>query len=275
MAPHLGARGPAWEAAACYPKRVARTVVVMACLCALAHAAGQRQVVAGQRAPAVRVLLFAPPLAEDGPRRFQPLLCAIDGKLAVGVRCGEVMPARAVLGTPAGKVAVARSTRPFHDEAGEQDFPAPYGPACCMYNTCIGRTVPYTAARARRDPRPQLAVWPADADLGLVPAPDGVAGVEVPVGPSERVTQAFARGARVYAVVRGRFGGAVRWNLGAGWTTAAATPGAPGATLLATTDVDGDGHLELISFERWPNDYGVDVYGEEPAPLYAWSCGNI
>jgi len=49
-----------------------------------------------------------------------------------------------------------------------------------------------------------------------------------------------------------------------------------GYTLLARLDVDHDGHLELISFQHWANDYGLDVFGDDaPHPLYGFSCGNI
>jgi hypothetical protein len=61
------------------------------------------------------------------------------------------------------------------------------------------------------------------------------------------------------------------------WRTGASPSfGARGYTLLATTDVDHDGHLELISYQNWANDYGLDVFGDaDPQPLYSFSCGNI
>jgi hypothetical protein len=193
------------------------------------------------------------------------------------------MPPRATIRTPAGELVVTRSTAPFHDEAGQHDYPAPYGPACCMYNTCVGRTVPYTASRgavAAASPGTILAVWPADADIALEVATAGAvggAGDSVPLtSAGQSVDQAFARGAWRYASVRERGGGAVLWNAGAGWVTAARTIGPRGYTLLATSDVDRDGHLELISYQRWANDYGLDVFGDkDPKPIYSFSCGNI
>ena len=232
------------------------------------------------------VLLFSPRLDPDpdpslppAARVFQPLVCSIAGKRITGARCGEVMPARATIRTPGGPLVVARSTRPFHDEAGGRDYPAPYGPACCMYNTCVGRTVPYRAALGARlagAPGPILAVWPADADLALEVARDGVAaGVTPPLAADQRVESSFQRGARSYAALRSRHGGALTWNLGAGWVVTHPDIGPRGYTILATSDVDHDGHLELIAHERWANDYGLDVFGDAPAPLYAFSCGNI
>jgi hypothetical protein len=230
------------------------------------------------------VLLFAAKRSDDdpaSPRMFQPLVCAINGKRKLGAYCGEVMPARAKIRTPQGELVVTRSTQPFHDEAGDHTYPAPYGPACCMYNTCVGNTVPYHAARGARqaaDPHPILAVWPPDADLELEVATDGTAEVAasaVPVTAGRSVKQAFTRAQRRYASVSGRGGGRVLWDVGAGWVTADGIIGPHGYTLLATTDVDHDGHLELISYERWANDYGLDVFGDATAPIYNFSCGNI
>jgi hypothetical protein len=52
-------------------------------------------------------------------------------------------------------------------------------------------------------------------------------------------------------------------------TPSPAASASPGARLH-------DGHLELISFQHWANDYGLDVFGDAaPHPLYGFSCGNI
>jgi len=233
---------------------------------------------------ATAVVLFAPPRSPDAdpstPRVFQPLVCAIRGKRATGARCGEAMPARATIRTSSGALEVGRSTQPFHDEAGGHDYPAPYGPACCMYNTCSGRTVPYRAVTGGgpSDPRAQLAVWPADAEVELEVAAPGLAGVraeELAVRDGARVDQAFARGAHRYAALRSRSGGAVQWNVGRGWVTAQSAPGPRGHALLATVDVDRDGRRELISYQLWANDYGLDVFGDGAAPIYGFGCGNI
>jgi hypothetical protein len=46
--------------------------------------------------------------------------------------------------------------------------------------------------------------------------------------------------------------------------------------LLATSDVDGDGRPELLVYESWVNDYGLDVLAnDETTPAYHFSCGNI
>ncbi|HEY0189858.1 MAG TPA: hypothetical protein VGC42_01970 [Kofleriaceae bacterium] len=191
--------------------------------------------------PGNAVLLFAgvEPRLDDEPdpgRVFQPLLCVIDGVRQIGERCGEIMPAHATIRGPHGALTIARSTVTIHDTNGEHDYPPPYGPACCMYNTCVGHTMPYRAAPNAADGAdPLLAVWPPDADIALA------------LGTSD------PRG-----VIRAR-----------------APLGSHGFTLLATTDVDHDGHPELIALERWSNDYGLDVFGDAAEPLYHFSCGNI
>ena len=228
------------------------------------------------------VLLFSPRVDPDAPpsaRVFQPLVCAIAGKRATGARCGEIMPARAKLRTSEGELVVARSTQPFHDEAGQQDYPAPYGPTCCMYNTCRGRTVLYRAARGDRRAREtstMLAVWPADAEISLEVARDEITpGVSPPIHVGQKIEASFRRGDRSYAALRGPHGGIVAWDVGAGWVTSQADIGPRGYTLLATSDVDHDGQLELIAYQRWANDYGLDVFGDAAVALYSFSCGNI
>lgn len=111
------------------------------------------------------------------------------------------------------------------------------------------------------------------ATTGLVGVAAGAVGA---ISPHQRVDQAFKRGKRRYASVRGGGNAAVVWDVGAGWVIASGSVGARGYTLLATTDVDHDGHLELISYQQWANDYGLDVYGDStPDPIYGFSCGNI
>ncbi|HEY0253738.1 MAG TPA: hypothetical protein VGC41_19540, partial [Kofleriaceae bacterium] len=99
--------------------------------------------------------------------RFIPLACTIDGKLATGKACGAVMPARATIRTPEGPLVVARSTKVFHDTSGEHDYKPPDGPACCMYNTCVEVTIPYTATTKPIPSASRFGVWPADADIDL------------------------------------------------------------------------------------------------------------
>jgi hypothetical protein len=199
---------------------------------------------------------------DDKPaaRKFQPLVCAIEGVRATGKRCGEIMPPRATVRIPAGELVVERSKKAFFDKAGEHTYPAPFGPACCMYNTCTGNTVPYAIASGSKvtlDQRTTFAVWPADADIGLEVAGDGLVGValaDVPkLQPDQQVVQAFARGAHKFASVSWRYGGGIQWDVGAGWRVA------------------GSAQPEL-----WANDYGMDVYGDaDLKPIYDFSCGNI
>jgi hypothetical protein len=194
--------------------------------------------------PAIAVVLAAPrlqqPTAVEQPTslRFQPLVCTIDRKLVTGARCGEVMPAHAKIRAAGRDFDADRSTRPFHDAAGEQDFAAPYGPTCCTYNTCGAPTVPY-AARDGVPSRPDavgtllLGVWPPEANIDLQ-----------------------LEGGRAMTLLH-------------------RPPGPHGYRRLASTDVDHDGHREVIVFEDWANDYGVDVVDERGEALYAFSCGNI
>ncbi len=210
--------------------------------------------------------------------RFVPIVCAIDGVIATGKPCGEAMPARATIRVPTGTIEIARSAKPFHDNAGEHDYPAPYGPECCMYNTCVGTTVPFTAVRMKSTSgaHTMFGVWPADADVGLEVAGAGTGGISAAAlatpATQEPVTQAFARGNRRYSA---RGAGGIWWDLGAGWTHSNLETAGNGQVLLATSDVDHDGTLELISYQLWANDYGIDVSNATLDPLYEFSCGNI
>jgi hypothetical protein len=66
------------------------------------------------------------------------------------------------------------------------------------------------------------------------------------------------------------------WNAGAGWITAQSGLPNRGDTLIATSDIDGDGHFEIVSYQEWTNNYGLDVYVETSAkPTYSFSCGGI
>jgi hypothetical protein len=69
----------------------------------------------------------------------------------------------------------------------------------------------------------------------------------------------------------------VAWNPGSGWVTQPDdTLGPRGHLVLATTDLDHDGRLELVTYAIWANDHGIDVYTEADAkPIYGYSCGNI
>jgi hypothetical protein len=251
----------------------------------------------------VAVLLFAPPeslsqepgLVRVEGLRLQPVACSVRGKLAFGHRCGELMPPHAkVRLTQAGDAApaeleVERSLVPFRDEAGGHTWLAPYAPACCMYNTCVGRTLPYFP---RSQPgmfwtttRTVLAVWPPDADIDLVVREPGRAeGTKLDdgawlqggTGPVQ-VLQSFAIGARRFAAVnQGRSDAGLFADTGGGWQRALSQSGVRAFYALASTDLDGDSRPELLVYERWANDYGLAIVGGDPArPLYRFSCGNI
>ncbi|HET9991089.1 MAG TPA: hypothetical protein VFQ65_21300 [Kofleriaceae bacterium] len=237
------------------------------------------------------ILVQAWPRGGAGPDEFSPgdgyyflpLVCSINGVLATGIACGEAMPAKAKVRTALGTLTVARETTPFRDEAGGQDYVAPYRPECCSYNTCLGKTVPYKAPYppSRKERPPTLfAVWPEDADVGLEIAAGGVApGVDrkLSIQPNDKVLQAFERQDRTYASVISDRNQSVMWRTGGAQIVASLDGRGPyGYAMLATSDVNHDGHLELVSYELWANDHGIAIF-DEPSnkPLYHYSCGNI
>lgn len=249
------------------------------------------------------VLLFAPPAqpVADGELsavetlRFQPVLCAVRGQLAVGARCGEAMPPRATVrlteagGAAHGELELERSTQAFRDEAGGHLYPAPYGPACCMYNTCVGRTVPYFPKRAQRDAaflttKTVLAVWPADAEIDLAPlAPGPAEDARVDDGPWARgerpariIQSLLLHGRRYASIAQSSLSSGLFADGGQGWKPLLHDLGAREYYLLSTSDLDGNGRSELLVYARWANDYGLHVLAEDaPQPLYSFSCGNI
>jgi hypothetical protein len=259
------------------------------------------------------VLLFAPPTerSEDAAissveaLRFQPIACSLRGKLAVGARCGEAMP-RAVtvrLTNTGGSLGLQeldleRSTVPFRDGAGSHVYPAPYGPACCMYNTCVGKTVPYLPKRSQPNSvltttQTVLAVWPADAEIDLTVFEPGLsAEVKIDAAPwlsSQSQSQSPAAGRaprlgqtvlflnrRYSAVASGGMGGSLFADIGSGWQRVLGEPGVRDYYLLSGSDLDGDGRPELLVYARWANDYGLHLLANDAAkPAYSFSCGNI
>lgn len=258
----------------------------------------------------IAVLLFAPPgsRVEEGglaavPRlRFQPLVCSLRGKLATGARCGEAMPARVkVRLTEAGgalgleELELVRSTSGFRDDNGNHVYPPPYGPACCMYNTCIGKTVPYYPRPISEDSflttdKTILAVWPADAEIDLTvfsPAtsedgktsegPWGGSNRDAGDGTPERVSQSVTLQGRRYSFLTdGPIGRGLFVDAGHGAKLLLNELGVREYLMLAGSDIDGDGRPELLVYARWANDYGLQVLANDaPAPVYGFSCGNI
>lgn len=257
------------------------------------------------------VLLFAPPssrvedsgLAAVSRLRFQPVVCALRGKLAVGPRCGEAMPARVKVrltqagsALPLEELELERSTTGFRDEQGGHVYPAPYGPACCMYNTCIGKTVPYYPKAAQDDSvlttdKTILAVWPADAEIDLTALTPGISDqVKVSDGPWAKTNAregdsatpprlgqtVLLRGRRYASLLEGMMGRGLFADTGHGWQPLLSEMGVREYLLIAGSDLDGDGRPELLVYARWANDYGLQVLANDaPAPLYGFSCGNI
>ncbi len=232
---------------------------------------------------------------------FEPVLCSIQGKLITGARCGEVMPAKATLRvTAAGsygndEMVVARSVTAPSETEGHRLAP-PYAPACCTYKGCFGRTIPYrpidnTPGGVLTSTRTVLGVWPKDAEINLEAGAANIAADLVlddapwttpvwrqrggPLATADRPMQAFARMGRRYAAVNaGAMDGAVFVDSGSGWREVVGRF-AP-EYLLATSDIDGDGRPELLVYEAWVNNYGLDVIvDDEATPAYHYSCGNI
>jgi hypothetical protein len=255
------------------------------------------------------VLLVAPPskadpqpgIARAETIRFQPVLCSIAGKLATGSRCGEIMPGRTTLRiTDPGlylatkELVVSRSSAQPADADGKKLAP-PYAPACCMYNGCFGKTIPYYPVEDSPDStltnsQTILAVWPKDAEIGLAPSKGGVApDVRLDDAPWTTANwkanggrlanvaplQAFARNGRRYASLGAwPMDGVLFVDSSSGWQVAFQRFAV--MYLLATSDVDGDGRPELLVYESWVNDYGLDVLAnDETTPAYHFSCGNI
>lgn len=253
------------------------------------------------------VILFAPPgerladgaLASVDKLRFQPIVCVLGGKLATGARCGEAMPARAkVRVTDSGssqfeELEVERSNFGFRDENGGTLYPAPYGPACCMYNTCVGRTVPYyarpqSAQSAFFTTKTLLAIWPADAELELETfqpgRPEELSLEKAPwkTSPCQQpscLVQAAESHGRSYVSIREPMHGVGLFAFAdpaKGWQRLMGDMGVREYFVLSATDLDRDGRPEILVYARWANDYALHLFAnDELKPLYGFSCGNI
>jgi hypothetical protein len=274
---------------------IAAMIAAMIAACSGSTAPGSGPVVSNTAAPgSAGVLLYGTADLEDESRlRLQPIACVIGGKLATARACGESMPAKArvkIVGGPV--ITVERSSRDYKNsneeagEGGEQVYRAPLGPQCCSYHACVGETIPYFAPAGAPSPAAGgvLAIWPDDAELGLVPyeAKRGAADRE---GPPGFVVDQLVRAGSV-ALAAGRAQGSERclscaqlqWFDGSSWRGVAREggPGADGFHVMATTDLDRDGRAEAIVREIWRNDYGLLFLGNDwSRPLMRYSCGNI
>jgi hypothetical protein len=126
-------------------------------------------------------------------------------------------------------MGVMRSTTAFvaTPDDGPVTLPAPYAPACCMYKRCVGKTIPYRPASspglALATSKTVLAVWPEDADIDLAPMTPETD------DPSKRSWKVDSIGARKFFQ-------------------------------LSSSDLDHDGRPEMVVYEWWANDYGLDVF---------------
>ena len=237
------------------------------------------------------VILFSRVHIDGEALRFVPIVCAIDGKLQTGKTCGLAMPGtarvrvtRSNANSPA-ILTIARSTRDFFDDAGGRNYVAPTGPACCMYNTCVNETIPYLENGNVAITSRVLAIWPENADVALKPQSPGANGIDMSNAPwvgqsGIRVEQALRIGALRLVSTRGPCGscGSLWVDRGGGFAPVGdlGGVGADGFDILATSDIDGDGHSEAIVYEVWRNDYGLHVLGNDwSKPAYRFNCGNI
>jgi hypothetical protein len=255
--------------------------------CSGTPASASRAIVTNTAAPgSVRVLLYGTPDFKDESRlRLQPIVCVIGGKLATAVACGEAMPATARVKIVGGAtVTVERTSRDFKDEAGEQVYRAPRGPQCCMYNTCVGETIPYLAPAGTAPARDVLAIWPDDAEVRLTTYESNSGAADRSGPPSFALDQLVRAGSSALAAGRSRGNerchscAQLQWFDGSGWkaVNGVTGPGQDGFAVMATSDLDGDGHAEAIVREIWRNDYGLMALGNEwSKSLLRYSCGNI
>lgn len=231
------------------------------------------------------VLLFGTPGPwQNDPLRFQPIACSVSGMLDVGKACAAPLGDSPKVDAGKKVLMLRRLDTDFHDEAGDQTYRAPLGPACCMYNTCVGETVPYgpplgTAAAAK-----VVAVWPEKADTKLSTTSEAGIITDPKWKQLEVDEWSQAGGRRVAALSKGKhtqgrsMSGELWLDDGGGWRKAEddGHPGADSFDILSMTDLDGDGRFEVFVYVKWVNDFGVVFYGNDwTAPAYAFSCGNI
>jgi hypothetical protein len=246
---------------------------------------------ARRRVPTAVILLGSTGLTQDQPLRFQPVLCAIEGQLATGLACGKAMPARARVRTTRVDpklppvLTLARNARDYFDDGSQATYRAPVSPACCMYNTCVGETIPFFAPKGvKTSAAAVLAVWPDDAEVALLPQRHGgdATGVIAPASREKPLVHQVVRvGAQALASgsspARCRSCAFLLSNAGAGWKPIGlGAMGAAAFDVVATADLDGDGHAEALVYESWANNYGFQVLGNDwSKTLYRFSCGNI
>lgn len=235
------------------------------------------------------LLLGSPGVEQSEPVRFQPIACAVKGKLRVGKVCAGALGDQPQVSIVGGskKVSLLRKAKDFEDENGGRLYKAPLAPACCMYNTCIGETVAYLPPSGMATGGPMVAVSPAGADVKLaVPAPKGGAlKGSLPWLEQGLVTDQWVAhlGRRVATVSREK-----RAMEGAFWFSDSEVGpwqqprgpeerhGMDHLKILALTDLDGNGQPEVLLYEQWANDFGIVFYGNEwVTPAYQFSCGNI
>ena len=217
------------------------------------------------------------------PTPFMPVVCSKQGALAFGAACASLMPSRALVHVVGGaKMTLMQGGGLPLDET---DLKAPEAPACCMYNGCRGVTVPFTSAGAPWIAKKiTVAVWPAEANVELVvpgakeafSAPElgaAATAMSVPMGSAVGVT---VRGRR-YATAKKGGGAVVRFDKGR-WTPALKELLQFGrsASIVAVTDVNRDGHNEIMVYGPFANDYAFAALSDDKdAPGWSFSCGNI
>jgi hypothetical protein len=241
------------------------------------------------------LLLGTKAIQEDKGLRFLPVLCVIDGKLSGGIDCGKAMPPTVRVRTTRAHQAMpslvwlSQTKQNFKDKSGDQTFVAPEGPVCCSYNSCSRATIPYFAGLGTTLPEANvLAVWPADAEIGLEPQSLEVDPNDVydgswnrePVEYHRRLIQSVHHGKQrmvsLRSSVRGGTDGVLAVDNGSGWGGRLLPPGVMEYQVFSLSDMDEDGNAEAIVFEYYTNDFGLKIFGNDwhkPA-IYQESCGT-
>lgn len=218
--------------------------------------------------------------------RLVPLVCVEKGKVMTGRACMRNAPARGAVRFTDGSTHEAVSIKRGVEECRRAGEP-------------IGKTDVWLMTELVELDRPTLAIWPVDADVGLIVhrgpsiAPTAEERRQLKLddrggGPGAtppQLLQAFEAdldgdGAkeRVFSIFQDRPQPSSRTELAlfrGGALTVIGRPFARRAVALATVDLAGSGQRQLLVHEPWVNDYGFGVYDARGQSLYAQSCGNI
>jgi len=218
--------------------------------------------------------------------RLVPLVCILERRLATGRACMKGAPA-------SGEVRLTDGTR--HRVAGIKRGTE----ECTMAGEPRGKTDVWRLAKPVESDRPLLAIWPADADVGLVahgapeiaptPAERALLHLDDKYGVDPTLTasllQAFEEDLdgdgskeRVFSVLLDGQQPSFRADvvfLRGGAATSVDGTGPRHRAALATVDPVGNSRRYTIVLEEWVNDYGIGVQDPLGKSVYGYHCGNI